>query len=109
MTKLPGALVSTEISIEPTLESGNSQVIHVQRTVDYSTYSSGVYSVNSKYTNVTLKGTSITINDLIYEPNVEGHRLFLRNGLYNSNQTIRNKIYYRDVNIPEGKTYPEKV
>lgn len=109
MTKLPGAIVSTEISIEPTSESGNSQVIHVPRTVDYSTHSSGVYSVNPKYTNVTLKGTSITINDLIYEPNVEGHRLFLRNGLYNSNQTIRNKIYYRDVNIPEGKTYPEKV
>ena len=109
VSKIPASTVVVEINIEVIPEFGNSQVIHVPRTVDYSTYSSGKYSVNSKYTNVTLKGTSITINDLIYEPNVEGHRLFLRNGLYNSNQTVRNKIYYRDVNIPEGKTYPEKV
>jgi hypothetical protein len=109
LTKIPGASVVADIYIELTPELENSQVIHVPRTVNYFTYSSGYYLVNSKYKDVTLKGTSITVNDLVYEPNIEGHRLFLRNGLYKSNQAVRNKIYYRDVKIPEGKTEPDKI
>jgi hypothetical protein len=42
-----------------------------------------------------LRGSSILINDLIYEPNPDGHRLFMKNNLCVYNPLYRGKIYYR--------------
>jgi hypothetical protein len=33
---------------------------------------------NTGYTKAALRHTTITLNDLLYEPNIEGHRLYLR-------------------------------
>jgi hypothetical protein len=45
-----------------------------------------------------IRGSSITLNDLVYEPNKEGHRLFVRNNLYKYDPSLRSKIYYRFLN-----------
>ena len=45
------------------------------------------YRINPLYSeklgrNITLVGTSITLNDLIYEPNISGHRLYMSKSAY---------------------------
>lgn len=72
------------------------------------------YDVKSKYRSARFKGTSLTINDLVYEPNPEGHRLFVKNGLCTYNDKYRGKIYYRvysdgyDASWSHGDDYPYK-
>ena len=53
------------------------------------------YNVLYNYNNARIRGSSITLNDLIYEPNAQGHRLFFRNNLCTYNSALRGKIYYR--------------
>jgi hypothetical protein len=56
--------------------------VHVEKTKYYSQISNGVYSVKDKYKKAQLQLTSMTLNDLVYEPNKDSHRLFVKNGLY---------------------------
>ena len=83
--------VTKNIEIKPK----ESQVVHVEKTKYYSQISNGVYSVKDKYKKAQLQLTSMTLNDLVYEPNKDSHRLFVKNGLYQYNITNRPKIYYR--------------
>ena len=72
--------------------SGNSDVINCKTTYNYSRISNHQYVVD--YSNTCFRGTSITINDLLYEPN-EDHKLYMRNGLVQYDSYLRNKLYYR--------------
>lgn len=53
--------------------------------------------VLTDYNNARIKGTSITINDLAYEPNPEGHRLFMKNDLCTYEGKPRFRLFYRDL------------
>lgn len=84
------------------LKDMSSGVIKTAQTSNYSSFDRNkgyIYSINtSKYPKTFLRGTTLTINDLMYEPNVEGHRLFVKNGLCTYNNTGRAKVYYRNYN-----------
>ena len=67
-------------------------------TNKYSETVDHVYTVMDDYKNARIKGTSITINDLIYEPTLDGHRLFMKNNLCKYDSTYRGKLYYRFLN-----------
>jgi hypothetical protein len=87
-----------------------NSIKYVSRNDDYSKNSGTDYIITDKYINdndpngyksVALQGTSITLNDLLYEPNKEGHRLFFRNNkclFYNSEEN-RGKVYYRTLDL----------
>ena len=101
---------SLSVTLEQEIDQQvTSSIVHVNRTTNYGKITNSQYSVSSDYPNTTFKGTSITINDLVYEPNIEGHRLFLRNDLYVSNQTIRNKIYYREIGTSDTDNPPDNI
>lgn len=65
------------------------------RTNKYSNIIQSKYTVDQDYKNAQFKGSSFTINDLIYDPTPDGHRLFMRAGVGVHNTTYRGKIYYR--------------
>ena len=92
-------LFPTKISFDVTknieIQANESQVVNVEKTKNYSQISNGVYSVKNKYKKSQLQLTSMTLNDLVYEPNKDSHRLFVKNGLYQYNIINRPKIYYR--------------
>jgi hypothetical protein len=52
-----------------------------------------------------IRGSSITLNDLVYEPNKEGHRLFMRNNLHVYDSKYRGKLYYRFLNGGNDKSH----
>ena len=56
------------------------------------------YTVRDEYKLSCLRGSYITLNDLSYEPNQEGHRLFVNSNLYRCKQKFDQQIYYRDKN-----------
>ena len=64
-------------------------------TNKYSETVDHVYTVIDDYKDARIKGTSITINDLVYEPTLDGHRLFMKNNLCKYDSTYRGKLYYR--------------
>ena len=80
-------------------ESSDDDFVYVSRTTKYSDIRSHIYTTYKQYLNTCLKGTSITLNDLIYEPNQEGHRLFMRNNLCSFDSYLRGKLFYRYLNI----------
>lgn len=65
------------------------------------------YKIKDAYKKTTLVGTSITLNDLIYEPSVSGHRLFAKKsnywlGCFGDNPGgLGGDIYYRSVDDTE--------
>jgi hypothetical protein len=74
-------------------------VIATSPTLNYSSNNMGSpYKVDNTFNDSRLRGTSITINDLTYEPNTEGHRLFMKNNLCKYDSAYRGKLYYRDWN-----------
>ena len=104
-----GDIQLTDDSIEP------NSIKYVSRNDDYSENFGTSYDITKKYINegasnyqsVALQGTSITLNDLLYEPNKEGHRLFFRNNkclFYNSEEN-RGKIYYRTLDLQTDYGY----
>jgi hypothetical protein len=74
-------------------------VIKSQKTTSYSSFNkSGEYVVDTKFNNARIRGTSLTINDLVYTGSANSHRLFVRGNCYdNDGSTYRNIIYYRDL------------
>lgn len=87
--------ITITISKSDKLEHVPETFVSVVRTSQYSDKYSKEYKVLDEYKNTCIKGTSITINDLIYEPNNEVHRLFMRNGLCTYNPYLRGRLYYR--------------
>lgn len=92
------------------LESSDIQLpdqsfVPMQRTTNFSERQGNKYVILSNYKNACLRGSSLTLNDLEYEPNQEGHRLFIRNTCthyYNPN--YRGKLYYRYLNNSSGSS-----
>ena len=78
--------------------------VSVARTINYATRGTE-YKVLDVYNNTRLRGTSITLNDLLYEPSVDGHRLFMRNNLCSYNSTYRGKLYYRSLDLNDRGTW----
>ena len=68
-------------------------VINGVKTKKYSDIIDDEYTV-SKY-DVQLRGTSLTLNDLYYDPSNSNHRLFVREGLVSNITTGTNKLYFR--------------
>lgn len=65
-----------------------------------------VVSYSSKsYNDACFRGTSITVNDLIYDPVNETHRLFVKNGkaVYNNNPPA--ELYYSPLSRPQSASY----
>ena len=85
------------------LETDPNTFLSTTRTSNYSEKVGRRYQVKQDYKNAQIKGTSITLNDLIYEPNQDGHRLFMRNNLWNYDSYLRGKLYYRLLDIEEGR------
>ena len=65
------------------------------------------YKVDGKYNKARIRGTSITLNDLEYINNKDGHRLFVKNGLHNYDSYARNKIYYRKLEDGQDSYYED--
>lgn len=70
-------------------------VVHVTPTKAYASIIDHKYVVDNDYSNTRLKGSSITINDLAYEPNKDGHRLFMKKGITTHDPIYRGRLYYR--------------
>jgi hypothetical protein len=63
-------------------------------------------SYNRKsYASACFRGTSVTVNDLIYDPLNEVHRLFVKNGkvVYNNNPPA--ELYYSPLSRPQTASY----
>ena len=79
------------------VENYAASVIPVNRTEYYSKIEDHKYTVLEKYQNARIKGTSITLNDLYYDPSNK-HRLYVRRHLYVYDTEIpRGKIFYRSM------------
>lgn len=77
------------------LDSDPNDIIINNKTTDYSSFENETYAVYPKYNQTRLRGTSITLNDLVYDPAISGHRLFMRNNCARYNTSYRCKLYYR--------------
>lgn len=71
-------------------------IVSVMPLVNYSYIdeTSQKYMVNSDYSSAQIRGTSLTLNDLRYRPDLE-HRLFVRNNCWKSNESPNNLLMYR--------------
>ena len=69
--------------------------INSNKTSKYSDIIEHKYKVKLQYDSARFRGTSVTINDLVYEPNIDGHRLYMNNNLYIYDDYLENKIAYR--------------
>ena len=74
------------------------------QTKNYGQITDHKYEVLSIYQNAQLRGTSLTLNDLYYEPNIDSHRLYIHNGIYRYDAFLRNKLYYRTIIDDETST-----
>ena len=92
--------IDFSITEESSLKNIEENFIKTTRTKDYSEMveKNHKYQVKSKYKDACLRETSITLNDLEYQNNKDGHRLFIRDGLYNYDDNLRGKLYYRGTN-----------
>lgn len=80
----------------------SENIIHIIPTSAYLNISNDSYQVNTKYQNACFRGTSITINDLVYEPNPDGHRLYMRPNCFKYHNTPRARLYYRTLTPDEN-------
>lgn len=77
-----------------------SDIVNLPLTTTYSRINNHKYEVLPQYDSegarTRIRGTSITLNDLVYEPTIDGHRLFVKNGCCAYDPIHRGKLYYRD-------------
>ena len=80
-------------------------------TTNYSEFDKyGTYSIKSTYSNNTynpcFRGTSIVINDLMYDTRFDNHRLFIKNNVaqYKSYDQERPKLWYGPLDTPQSKS-----
>lgn len=85
------------------LENDPVQFISTMKYNNYWEFKDSKYQVKDNYKKTRLRGSSITLNDLVYEPNKDGHRLFIRNNCYVYNPYLRGKFYYRLLDPVEGR------
>jgi hypothetical protein len=82
-------------------------VILLDKTYNFSEIKANKYEIKKAYNQACFSGTKLTINDLVYEPNITGHRLYVRDDCYKYNNSPRAKVYYRTMSI-DG-TYRDEV
>lgn len=83
-------------------------VIKSKKTTNYSSFNkSGKYVIDTKFNNARIRGTSLTINDLVYTGSLDGHRLFVRGNCFKNGFPERNIIYYRDLDRSDWGTANE--
>ena len=77
-------------------EYATDSVISVVPLVNYSYVDeeSKRYMVQPEYSTAQIRGTSLTLNDLRYRPNLD-HRLFVRNNCWKSEESPNNLLMYR--------------
>ena len=80
------------------LEKVPNTVVRCNPTNKYSKFSNYAYSINSTFKNVHVKGTTITLNDLWYVPNLEGHRLFIKDNAAKYDDHLRPILWYGPAN-----------
>jgi hypothetical protein len=73
-----------------------SDIVNLPLTTTYSQIYNHEYKVLDEYDSTRIRGTSLTLNDLVYEPTIDGHRLFVKNGCCVYDPIHRGKLYYRD-------------
>jgi hypothetical protein len=83
--------INVTISKLSKLEESSEVIIQTPKTRWYRSES----TVRDEYINARFRGSSITINDLVYDPQVNGHRLFIRDGLCKYHPDPRCRIFYR--------------
>lgn len=81
-----------------TIESNPNDIVHVNRTKNYSTTEEHKYIILDEYKHAVIRGTSLTFNDLRYFPNVDGHRLYVKDDCTQYDPDPRSVIYYREMN-----------
>ena len=79
--------------------------VPITPTNTYSEWDTNVYIVNEDYLERCLVNTSITLNDLEYDPSLDGHRLYVNSARYKYCNEPQNRIYYRKDN--DGDTKPD--
>ena len=92
-----------ECTIVPrsSIKSITRSIISTNKTELYSSVVENKYTVFENYQDSVLRGTSITLNDLIYDYG-DSHRLFLDSKHYNYNDKPVGKLYYRSYNRAGG-------
>lgn len=102
--KLKISRLTVGIARVSSLNSLVKSIIEVTPTTKYSYYDQFRYVVNDEYKDAQIKGTSITLNDLVYNPSPTEHRLFVKRGVCRYVDSRSAKIYYRYLNgIEEQK------
>lgn len=90
--------INLNIVRSTSLSQISTNIIYTDMTSSYSMAHSGQapeYFVKEPYREASLRGSTITLNDLKYEPNQEGHRLFTVPNRFGYPNNSRFKIYYR--------------
>lgn len=99
-------LKSIDLHIEYTNEmqqpSDESSIVNINPTTNYFNFNKNTYSINDSYASTTIRGTNITLNDLVYEPNIDGHRLYMRPNCFKYFGDPRARLYYRTLTPDEN-------
>ncbi len=79
----------------------NKQILNIDKTRGYATYTDDKYTVLDDYKNACLVYSSITINDLVYKGVNTEHRLYMRDscGWDADGFSNGNRLCYRNCNI----------
>ena len=93
--------ISIKVTRSKNTESFTESIINFIPTINYYGYKYS-YQILSQYTNTVLCGTNITLNDLVYEPNVDGHRLYMRPNCFKYFGDPRARLYYRTLTPDEN-------
>ena len=90
-------------------------IVESTKTSNYFEHSvRGKYTLNDQYKEAAFKYTNITINDLQYAPNSDGHRLYLKNVNYSCSSRLggeisyTGKLYYRSLTNSDKKDNPKE-
>ena len=87
--------IKFKVTKKSPLETLEQAFISTAKTTNYSVIEKNVYKVKDKYADTRLRGSNFTINDLVYEANPEGHRLFIKPTHLVHNSSYRGRIFYR--------------
>ena len=77
------------------LQHMQGYILPTVSTFDYATTADNTYKIKDSYKNSRFRYTTLTVNDLMYEPNMSGHRLYVKNNNIVNNSSPSNLIYYR--------------
>ena len=88
MSKTPSTVVASSITYEYASKNSNTHI----------------YELKSTYNNTRIRGTSLTLNDLLYVPSKDGHRLFVKNNIAEYDGHLRNILWYGPLDKPQSNS-----